>query len=128
MDTTYSIFMKIPGVSNAEARNNVAKKLSKLDKVAIMIDEDKPATKKDVAKLRSLTKKETAKTTAAIRADIAEVKVYIAESKADTDAKITKFREENKTALANLKTDLTWRLVLLIGVVAGVTSTIIKIM
>ena len=123
MDTIHGTFKKVPGISNAEARS-VAKKLSKLDKVAIMIDEDKLATKADIAEARALTK-----------ADIAEVKVYIAESKADTDAKITKyreenktFREENKTALANLKTDLTWRLVLLIGVVAGVTSAIIKIM
>ena len=127
MDTTYSIFMRIPGVSNGEARN-VAKKLSKLDKVAIMIDEDKPATKKDITKLRSLTKKETAKTIVAIRADIAGLKMYIAEAKADTDAKITEFREENKTELAKLKTDLTWRMAIAIIVFTGVISVIVKTM
>ena len=58
--------------------------------------------------------------------------MYIAESKADIDVKITKFREEIRTEirtrLSDLKTDLTWRMVLLVSIASGVTSAIIKIM
>ena len=51
----------------------------------------------------------------------------IAEAKADMDVRITKLREEIKTQLADLKTDLTWRMVISVGVVAGVVSAIVKI-
>ena len=62
MDTIKSAIQKIPDVSNTET-SDVAKRLSKLDKLATMIDEDKLATKQDIAESRALTK-----------ADIAEFK------------------------------------------------------
>ena len=59
MDTIQRTFQKIPGVGNTEARD-VAKKLSRLDKIAIMVEEDKLATKKDLAESRALTNPDSA--------------------------------------------------------------------
>ena len=87
MDTIHSTSQKVPDVRNTEACD-VAKKLSKLNEVAIMIDEDKLATKKDLVESRALTNKDFAEFKSEIRKDIAEsraaTKVDIAESKAAT--------------------------------------------
>ena len=145
MDTIQDTFQKIPGVSNTEA-SDVAKKLNRLDKIATMIDENKLATKEDIARtqadiaesraatqadiaeLRVATKEDIAEFKAETKEDIAATQADIAEFKTETKVEIEKTKTEIRTGLADLKTDLTWRMVLLFGVAAGVTGAIIKIM
>ena len=131
MDTIQSTFQKIPGVGNTEARN-VAKKLNRLDKVAIMIDEDKLATKEDIAESRALTKADIAEFKSEIKEDIAEfkseIRENIAEFKSEIRENIAASRAATQADIVELKTDgkaMKWMLGLLLTVnIAFIVSAV----
>ena len=120
MNVIHTAFKKIPNVTDAEARE-VAKRLISLDQIATQIGKNELATKKDIAEFKISTKEDITNLKISTKADIEElkdsIKVDIAKLKADTNA-----------GFANLKSELTWRMVIAMGVGAAVISAVIKIL
>ena len=96
----YNLLKRIPDVSDDEAKEAVADVVSAKD----------VATKSDIAALKVAT-----------QSDIAALKVA-------TKSDITELKAETKADIAKLKEELTWRLVIAIGIYTAIISFITKVL